>query len=45
MAGKIQDYEKLLRDLSFRTCEADQTLIRKALQKVGCCDIRSYCKY
>ena len=35
MAGKIQDYEKLLRDLSFRASVADQSLIRKILQQVS----------
>lgn len=36
MAGKIEDYERLLRDLSLRTSDEDQSLIHRALNKVSC---------
>lgn len=35
MAGKIEDYERLLRDLSLRTSDEDQILIRRVLHKVS----------
>lgn len=34
MAGKLEEYEKLLRDLSLRVDEPDQIMILKALEKV-----------
>lgn len=34
MAGKLEDYEKLLRDLSLRVDNADHVLIQKVLEKV-----------
>ena len=35
MAEKLEEYEKLLRDLSFRASDVDQSLIRRALQKAS----------
>ncbi|KAL8792583.1 MAG: hypothetical protein Q9195_004806 [Heterodermia aff. obscurata] len=35
MIEKIENYERLLRDLSLRTSDEDQSLIRRALQKVS----------
>ena len=35
MVEKIENYERLLRDLSLRTSDEDQLLIRRALQKVS----------
>lgn len=35
MAEKLDDYEKLLKDLSFRVSEEDQMLIRRSLQKAS----------
>ena len=35
MAGKIEDYERLLRDLSLRASDEDQSLIRRVLHKVS----------
>lgn len=35
MVEKIENYERLLRDLSLRTSDEDQSLIRRALQKVS----------
>ena len=35
MANRVEEYEKLLRELSQRVNMTDQTLIRKALEKVG----------
>lgn len=34
MAGKLEEYEKLLRELSLRVNEPDQILISKAIEKV-----------
>ena len=34
MAGKLEEYERLLRDLSVRVDEPDQILISKAIEKV-----------
>ena len=36
MAGRLHEYEKLLRQLSLRAEVADHTLIEKTLDKVGC---------
>ena len=36
MAGKLEEYERLLRELSLRVDEPDQVLISKAIEKV--CD-------
>ena len=35
MANKVEEYEKLLRELSHRVTTSDQILIRKALEKVS----------
>ena len=35
MAGRLGDYERLLRELSHRVDGADQMMIRKALEKVS----------
>ena len=35
MIEKIETYEKLLRDLSLRSSDQDQSLIRRALQNVS----------
>lgn len=34
MAGKLEEYERLLRELSLRVDEPDQILISKAIEKV-----------
>ncbi len=34
MAGRLEEYERLLRDLNLRVDEPDQILISKALEKV-----------
>ena len=35
MAGKLEEYEKLLRELSLRVDEPDQIMISKAIEKVS----------
>ena len=35
MAERIEEYEKLLKQLSFRSDASDRTMIQKALHKVG----------
>lgn len=35
MAEKLEEYERLLRDLSFRACDVDQSLIHQVLQKAS----------
>ncbi len=35
MANRVEEYEKLLKELSHRVNMSDQMLIRKALEKVG----------
>ena len=34
MAGRLDDYERLLRDLSLRVDNADHVLIQRVLEKV-----------
>lgn len=34
MSEKLEEYERLLRDLSSRASDVDQSLIRRVLQKV-----------
>lgn len=35
MAGKLDEYEKILRELSLRVDEADQLMIQKSLDHVS----------
>lgn len=35
LAEKLEEYERLLRDLSFRASDVDQSLIRRVLQKAS----------
>lgn len=42
MAGRVDEYEKLLRELSRRADVTDQALIRKALEKVVFAYLESY---
>jgi len=35
MAEKLEEFERLLRDLSFRASDVDQSLIRRVLQKAS----------